>query len=352
MTRAGVDVNLGAGGAAVHPAVSPVDGSESAALLIDASIYIFRYYFSLPDNWHSRQGLSTSAVYGYSNWLLQLLELQLLKARSISSSARLTTTSLTSMPLTIAACYDQSLGSGFRHQLYPAYKSSRALPDEELAQQLAACRQLTELLGIASFGCSAFEADDYIGSLVNLLSDEPAPIAILSRDKDLGQLLRRPQDYLWACAKPADEQSDRMDRQAFTAKFGVMPEQFVDYLALVGDAVDDIPGVPGIGAKTARGLLNEYGCLEAIFAQLDQLQHLPLRGSGKLAQVLTDNIEFLALSRQLALIAEDAPLGRGRQDLHWSGLSNKQLTALAEFFDAIGFPRLLARAERLARERE
>ncbi len=342
MARAGVDANLGAGGVVVDHAVSPVGGSAPAALLIDASIYIFRYYFSLPDNWHSRQGLSTSAVYGYSNWLLQLLELQLLKARSISSSVSLTTT-----PLTIAACYDQSLGSGFRHQLYPAYKSSRALPDEELAQQLAACRQLTELLGIASFGCSGFEADDYIGSLVTLLSDESAPIAILSRDKDLGQLLRRPQDYLWACAKPADQQSDRIDRQQFSQKFAVVPEQFVDYLALVGDAVDDIPGVPGIGAKTAQRLLSEFGSIEGIFSQLDQLQYLPLRGSGKLAQRLTDNIELLALSRQLAQIAEDAPLGVSRQDLYWSGLNDEQLIALADFFDDMGFSRLLARAERL-----
>ena len=148
------------------------------SFLIDASIYIFHYYFALADHWFSEEkGWPTAAVYGYTTFLLKLLEKE--------------------KPQRIAACFDESLGSCFRNDIYPDYKSSRALPDEMLAFQLEACRQVSELLGIPCFGSETHEADDLLASLYQRLQRSSKPIAVLTRDKDLGQVLSRPQDFLW-----------------------------------------------------------------------------------------------------------------------------------------------------------
>lgn len=259
--------------------------------LIDASIYIFRYYFSLPDRWFApATGYGTAAVYGYTGFLLSLLEAE--------------------RPSYMAACFDESLGSGFRHSLYPDYKSSRALPDDALAFQLAACRQVTSLLGIADFACETYEADDWIGSLYQRCMRQRAPVAILTRDKDLGQLLRREQDYLWDYAANQRHYSGDIE-----AKFGVSPSALVDYLALVGDTSDDIPGVPGIGAKTAAALLQAFGSIDALWLRLDEVAQLPLRGARSLAARIEAHWEQIALAQSLATIVTDVPTVKNMEQL-------------------------------------
>lgn len=287
------------------------------AYLIDASIYIFRYYFSMPDHWLSEpEGYGTGAVYGYSLFLLRLLEEQ--------------------QPSHVAACYDESLGQCFRNQLYPGYKASRALPDEALAFQLRACQRVSELLGIASFASNTHEADDLIATLARALRRRPRPVAIVSRDKDLAQLLRRPQDYLW------DHGADqRLYATDVYKKLGIHPSQLVDYLALVGDSIDDIPGVPGVGAKTAQALLAAYGDVDTLFRQLPTVAELPIRGARSLAAKLSDYRAQIEVARQLARVVEDIPLGVKVADLRpgpvdWRGLK--------EFSQAVGFgPRFLTR---------
>ncbi len=267
--------------------------AQTPNCLLDASIYIFRYYFSLPDNWFSDEGYPSAAVHGYSQFLLNFLRTQ--------------------KPAKIAACFDESLGSCFRNEIYPDYKSSRELPDEALAFQLNACREVTEILGVPSYSSSVYEADDLLGSLLTHLqaSDEqnsdPSAIAILTRDKDLGQLILREQDFLWDYVNPVKQ--ERMARADIHQKFGVWPEQLVDYLGLVGDAVDDIPGVPGVGAKTAQALLQWGGDIENIFGQIDAIEKLPFRGAKTLGQKLEDNLELLVMSRSLAQIITDADMG-------------------------------------------
>ncbi|AFU98038.1 exodeoxyribonuclease IX [Simiduia agarivorans SA1 = DSM 21679] len=256
--------------------------------LVDASIYIFRAYFSLPPNWESQNGYSTEAVYGFTSFLLDLLAAQ---------------------PSHVGMCFDESLETGFRHRLYPEYKCSRALPDAALAFQLAACREVAEVLGFACFASEEYEADDLIGCLLTQLHGEPDPVAILTRDKDLGQLLKRPQDYLWDYA--ADKKSYAED---IYQRFGVWPEQMVDYLALVGDSSDDIPGVPGIGAKTAAGIL-AAGDIAHHLGHPDVLASLPLRGAKNLVHKLTGAREQIALARQLAAIVVDQPIIRHRDQL-------------------------------------
>ncbi|TQV67783.1 flap endonuclease [Exilibacterium tricleocarpae] len=297
-------------GADLMAAASPVGRPRPPACLIDASIYIFRYYFSLPDNWFSEaEGYPTAAVYGYTTFLLQLLQRH--------------------RPEIIAACFDESLGSCFRNEIYPDYKASRALPDAALAYQLDACREVTQLLGIAAFASDTYEADDLIGTLARRLRRRRAPVAILSRDKDLGQLLRREVDFLWDYAK-----DERWYRADITAKFGVEPEQLVDYLALVGDSIDDIPGVPGIGAKTARALLQACGNIDAVFKRHLELRELPIRGAGTLAAKLAQHREQIEMARQLATIVDAVPMTTDPAALAWR---EPDLAALEAFYRRMGF---------------
>ncbi|MCW8196643.1 flap endonuclease [Proteobacteria bacterium 005FR1] len=296
-------------------------GFQSPVLLIDSSIYIFQYYFSLPDNWFSDEGYPTAAVYGFTTFLLKLLEEQ--------------------QPQRIAACFDESLGSCFRNQIYPDYKSSRAHPDEALAFQLAACREIGEILGIRCFASREYEADDLIGTLCRKLNRSQAPVAILTRDKDLGQLLLRAQDYLWDYSK-----GERFYAGCIQNKFGVMPAQLVDYLALVGDSIDDIPGVPGLGPKTAQAILQVYPDLDAIFAALDKLHLLPVRGAQALAEKLTLHRDQIEIARQLARIVDKVPLEVKVADLSWRR-KHVSMDYAAEFCERMGFPRLVARIERV-----
>ena len=253
--------------------------------LVDASIYIFRAYFSLPENWHSPQGYPLNAVYGYTGFLLDLAQ-----ELAVDGVAH------------CAAAFDESLGSCYRTQLLASYKSSRELPDEALAFQMQACRRVTEILGIPCFSGPRFEADDYIASLCRLARERHQPSCIVTRDKDLGQLLLTEQDELWDYAAGV-----RSGRGEFEEKFGVKPEQFADYLGLVGDASDDIPGVPAIGAKTAARLLQGFASLEVLSYNFDQLPALGLRGAARIAANLEEHWQQALLSRNLAQLADQIP---------------------------------------------
>ena len=252
------------------------------AYLIDASIAIFRFYFSLPARWTSRDGYGTAAVYGYTHWLRRLL--------------------LAERPVFIAACFDESIGSGFRHQLDARYKSRRAKPDDALAYQLRACREVSELLGVPTFSSTRYEADDLIGTLAGFHRRAGRANVLVSRDKDLAQLLG-PGDQLWHYPDGVP-----LDPERFAARFGFLPAQLPDYLALVGDPVDDIPGVPGVGPKSARTLLQHLGSLDEILQHPRAVADLPLRGAARLAEVIAAHESQLRLCRQLTAVCCDAPL--------------------------------------------
>jgi 5'-3' exonuclease len=253
------------------------------ACLIDASIYIFRAYFSLPERWHTADGQPLNAVYGYAGFLVDFL-------------SRLEPEAY------CAAAFDESLGSCFRNELYPGYKASRALPDEELAFQLHSCRELTEKIGLPSFGGERYEADDYIATLARLCREQGSPVTVVTRDKDLGQLLVATEDRWWDFAADTE-----LDQAGFHQRFGVQSWQFADYLALVGDSIDDIPGVPGVGPKTAAAVLSSFPSLDEIEANLDQLGGLGIRGAQKLQQRLTDHWEQVRLARRLTGLEAHIP---------------------------------------------
>jgi 5'-3' exonuclease len=253
------------------------------AWLLDASIYIFRAWFSMPDRWHSADGMPLNAVYGYAGFLCDFI------ARTEFSPW-------------LAAAFDESLGTCFRNELYPAYKASRELPDETLAFQLQACRTLTQLSGIPCYGGPRYEADDYLATLSRIARDQRVPITVVTRDKDLGQLLLD-RDDRWL-----DFAADKtLDANAFEQRFGVRPEQFADYLGLVGDSVDDIPGVPGVGAKTAATLIASMGDLDEIHTNLDKLADLPIRGAKGLKPRLLDHWPQALMSRALAQLEWSVP---------------------------------------------
>ena len=286
--------------------------------LLDASVYIFRAYFALPDNFHSPEGYPVNALYGYTTFLLNFLDQH--------------------QPEQAAAAFDESLGTCFRNEVYPEYKSSRALPDEDLAFQLAACQAVTKVLGLSCFASSRFEADDIIATLALKARELERPVVILSRDKDLGQLLVNPQDQL---NDPSTETI--FDQAGFKGKYGIAPEYMVDYQMLVGDAVDDIPGVPGIGPKTACSLINQFGTIDSMLNCLDDIAKAPIRGAGSIADKLESFQPQFAITRQLVTLRTDVNLGRGGHSLAWKRPERVELEA---FFYEFGLTRLIKQLDK------
>ena len=264
---------------------------------MDASIYIFRAYFSIPDNFYTTSGKAVNAVYGYTNFLLDLLERK---------------------PTYISAAFDKSFTRCFRNELYPAYKANRALPDENLSFQLSKCEEITQLLGIHSLSLERYEADDIIGSLHKKFS---LPMIIVTKDKDLGQLIG-PRDVLWDFANRSYSRvKDIKD------KLGIWPKQIPDYLALAGDPVDNIPGAPGIGTKTAKALLANFGSLKQIYASLDQILDIDLRGAKKVRDALINHRREIMLYRQITDIFCDIPINICLENLRNSPVSNEKVIA-------------------------
>ncbi len=253
--------------------------------LVDASIYIFQAYFSPHLQVWAQDGRDLSAFFGYAQFLLRFLR----QAR----------------PQQLAVAFDESLFCGFRHALYPAYKSNRELPDENLARQLQACAELTTLLGVSAFGSKVYEADDIIGTLAARVRREMAVenasgISIVSRDKDLAQLLHSEQDHLWDFSA-----STRRFRKHIVEQYGIRAEQFPDYLGLVGDAVDSIPGVPGIGPVAATCLLRHFESIPLLYENLADVALLSYRGANKGPELLRRYEAEARLSRTLATIVQD-----------------------------------------------
>ena len=288
--------------------------------LVDASYYVFRAWFALPDTLRDNRGRPVNAVHGYARFLGDLLE--------------------RSEPERIAVAFDESLTACFRNDWYPPYKATRDLPPAELEHQFALCREVTRALGVADLASPRYEADDIIGTIAALAQQRGQRVTILSRDKDLAQLLRAG-DELY------DPATGRRVRYDDVRDFlGVRAEQVADFLALTGDAVDNIPGVPGIGRKTAAALLAEFDSLDELLAGLDRVCGLALRGAARLAATLERYREQLALNRRLTTIARDAPLATGLAGLRRSAPRREHLDDL---HDRVRFaPALRTQCERIA----
>ena len=253
--------------------------------LVDASMYVFRAWHSMPDEFHDADGWPTNAVHGLARLLLELLERE--------------------RPRHIAIAFDESLDSCFRNAIYPAYKANRDPAPPELRRQFAWCKALCKAVGLVTLAHTDYEADDLIGTAVHVGRRDGFRSVIVSADKDLSQLLQA-DDEQYDFAKAVRWKADGVK-----ARHGVHAHQIADYLALTGDAVDNIPGITGIGAKSAAILLAHFQSLDALLARIDEVPFLRLRGAAGMATRLREQREHALLWRQLTTIALDAPLPEG-----------------------------------------
>lgn len=288
--------------------------------LIDASIFIFRAWHTVPNTLIDGDGNPVNAVHGFARFLGNLVERV--------------------KPRHMAVAFDERLVVSFRRQIYPAYKANREPAPLELRRQFALCRQVCQALGIANFGSGEYEADDIIGTLATRMRKVGKNVVLVTRDKDLSQLVR-PGDEYW------DYIDDRRYRYTDIAeRFGVVPERMPCFLAVMGDAVDNIPGVPGVGRKTASLLFRHYESLTQLYENLDGVLKLKLRNAGFVCGQLRDHRESALLARRLTEIACDMPLDATLESLE---RRLPDLAALDQIYDTVGFGRLLRnQAERIA----
>ncbi len=215
-------------------------------LIVDGMAYVYRAFYAIPPMSNS-EGLPTNAIYGF----VRILE------RLIAESA----------PDFIAVVFDTKEPT-FRHDMYEDYKAQRAPMPEELVEQLPWIKEYIKALNLPSLEYPGFEADDVIATLARFCDDEDLQVLIATADKDLCQLVNDKIGIMNSSFKD----TEILDPVAVEKKFGVLPEQIVDYLTLVGDSADNIPGVKGIGPKTAASLLREYNSLENIYLHLEKLK--------------------------------------------------------------------------------
>ena len=266
----------------------------SEVYLIDGSAYIYRAYHAITPLTTS-QGLPTHAVFGFMNILRRILREK--------------------NPVYLAVAYD-SRGPVFRHEKYAAYKANRVAMPEDLQVQIPYIKQLVQAFNICSFEIPGVEADDIIASAARQLGRQGHKVIVVSGDKDLLQLVGE-QVTVWEPMK------DRvMNTQAVRNKYNVGPDQLLDCFALIGDSSDNIPGVPGIGPKTAETLINQYGTLEGIYAHLEGMK------KSKMQERLAQNRETAFLARELIRLKEDLLLPETLDAYKLPSPDNYQLQSL------------------------
>ena len=280
--------------------------------LVDASVYIFRAWFSMPDAFVNGAGEPTNAVYGFSGFLCSLLE---------QTAAE-----------HVAIAFDESLTTSYRNEIYPEYKANRDPAPEELKRQFAWARAVAEAMGLRCYADGRYEADDLIGTLATYWRARGHPICIVTADKDLAQLVEDA-DHWWDFSR-----NQKLNAAQLTAKFGVTPRQMADYLALTGDSVDNIPGVPGVGPKTAAALLGHFGDLDSLYARVEEVPELPIRGARSLHKRLIEHRDAAELARRLTLIETAVESALASPELLRTEVDTARLNRL---FDELAFGGML-----------
>jgi 5'-3' exonuclease len=297
-----------------------LSNADVLIFLVDASVYVFRAYHSQLPDMVDGDGNPVHAVYGFARFLGDLIE----RIR----------------PRYIGIAFDRRLTTSYRNRIYPAYKANREPAPAGLPRQFEYCRELCRHLGVPAFVDPEFEADDIIGTLSCLMRAQGIRSAFITRDKDLAQLVRDG-DLLWDFGARTQLGYRDVER-----RFGAAPERFADFLALVGDSCDNIPGVPGIGPKIAATLMRKFGSLDELYANIGRVAALGLRGGSALGERLAAHRESVFLARRLTRIVCDMPLGVTAADLR---PRTPDLASLGALYDHLGFGPLLRRqGERLA----
>jgi 5'-3' exonuclease len=303
------------------PAYNKTSIVTQPVYLIDASIFVFRAWHAVPNTLVDHDGNPVNALHGFARFIGDVLEQV--------------------KPKHLGVAFDESLRNTFRSQIYPAYKANREPAPQELKRQFALCKQACQALGVACFASDSFEADDIIGTLATRMRAQGKKIVLLSRDKDLTQLIR-PGDVYWDYLG-----EKRYEYDDIPQKFGVLPERMACYLAVMGDAVDNIRGVPGVGPKTASMLFKHFESITHLYDNLDQVLKLKLRNAGFVASQLRDHKESALLARRLTEIECDMPL---QAELASLERCVPDLVRLHELYESANFgPLLRNQAERIAR---
>ncbi|RON74499.1 DNA polymerase I [Pseudomonas chlororaphis] len=296
--------------------------SQAPLVLVDGSSYLYRAFHALPPLTTSK-GMPTGAVKGVLNMLKSLRK---------------------QYPDSPFAVVFDAKGGTFRDDMYAEYKANRPSMPDDMRVQIEPLHASVIALGFPLLCVEGVEADDVIGTLARSSAAADRPVVISTGDKDMAQLV----DGHITLVNTMSGSS--MDVEGVKEKFGVAPEQIIDYLALMGDSSDNIPGVPGIGPKTASGLLvGVNGGLNELYAQLDIVPSLPIRGAKTLPAKLEEHKEMAFLSYQLATIKVDVPLDIGLDDLH---LGEPDRDKLVELYSLLEFKSWLDELQRDAKRLE
>ncbi|MFQ3323171.1 MAG: DNA polymerase-1 [Pseudomonadales bacterium] len=263
------------------------DTNTAPIILVDGSSYLYRAFHALPELVNSK-GLPTGAAKGVINMIRRLI-------KDYPGS-------------TVAVIFDAK-GKTFRDDIYPAYKANRPSMPDELRSQIEPIHKMIAAMGLPLVVVPGVEADDVIGTYCQQATEQEVSVIVSTGDKDLAQLVNKHVTLINTMTNVV------MDPAGVVKKFGVGPELIIDMLALMGDKVDNIPGVPGVGEKTALGLLQSLGGIDAIYANLDAVADVPVRGAKKLGDKLAAEKDNAYLSYELATIKRDVALDAGIEEL-------------------------------------
>ena len=276
-------------------------GQKDHLYLVDGSGYIFRAYHALPPLTRKSDGLPVGAVSGFCNMLLKLLN---------DMGAQET-------PTHLAVIFDAS-GKSFRNEIYPDYKAHRPPAPEDLVPQFPLVREAVKAFDIPAIELEGFEADDLIAAYADAAAKQGARVTIVSSDKDLMQLVSNQIDMV-------DTMKDKfIDAAGVVEKFGVGPDKVIDVQALAGDSVDNVPGVPGIGIKTAAQLINEYGDLDTLLARAEEIKQ------NKRRENLIAFAEQARISRDLVTLKRDTPMPISFADMALSAPKGDRLIGFSK----------------------
>lgn len=284
--------------------------SHPRAYLVDSMNYIFRAYHALPKDITSPDGMMTNAVLGFVRTLLRIVK--------------------ENKPEYVAVAFEGD--TSYRNAVFPQYKATRQPTPPELRAQFDHCRQMAEAMGMACLDADGYEADDVIGTLARQFQDADIPVAIVSGDKDLCQLVT-PMIHVYDFGK-----STWLDESGVFQKFGVRPGQIPDLLSLIGDSVDNIPGVLGIGEKSARQILSVFDSLDELPDDFTRDSQVAIRNRDALMSRIRSSMDSVRRSRELATIFCDIPLRTDTESLRYRGGYIEKLDPLCM---RLGFWRVL-----------
>ncbi|CAJ0776515.1 DNA polymerase I [Ralstonia condita] len=283
--------------------------SQETLLLVDGSSYLYRAYHALPDL-RNGEGFPTGAIYGIVNMLRKLRN---------------------DYPAKYSACVFDAKGKTFRDDLYPAYKEHRAPMPDDLRAQIEPIHEAVRALGWPILVVDGVEADDVIGTLADRAAREGIRTIVSTGDKDLAQLVN---DHVTLVNTMTNE---TLDPAGVQAKFGVPPERIVDYLSLIGDTVDNVPGVPKVGPKTAVKWLSEFGSLDNVIARAGEIK-------GVVGENLRNTLEWLPKGRELLTVKLDCDLANEVPTFDALIDGGEDKSKLVDFFSRYGFKTWLREA--------